>query len=147
MCPKQTFSNTHHIFWVDDISYDTDNYEQLMEMLITMTSMMMTMNGGNANDDNSDNNDGDVDDDNEDDENDYDDANDLTVLWIHELTSFKAIFCIHITKNFHVPQFTHTHKFFCNRVDNNCSPVREHMDYLFHFPTPLHISWSLTSLS
>ena len=66
------------------------------------------MNGDyddNANDDNRNSNDGGVDDDN-----DYDDVNDLTVLWIHELTSFKTIFCIHITHNFHVPQFTHKKK-------------------------------------
>jgi len=73
------------------------------------------MNGDyddNANDDNSDTNDGIVDDDNEDDDNYYDDANDPTILWIHEITSFKTIFCIHITHNFHVPQFTHKKNYF-----------------------------------
>lgn len=73
------------------------------------------MNGDyddNVNDNNSDNNDGGSDDDNEDDDNDYDDANYLTILWIHELTSFKTIVSIHITHNFCVPHFTHTHTIF-----------------------------------
>jgi hypothetical protein len=39
MCPKQPFSSTDHIFWVDDISYNIYNYEQLQ----TMSIMMMMM--------------------------------------------------------------------------------------------------------
>ena len=43
MCPKQPFSSTDHIFWVDDISYDAYNYEQLMTMSIILTMMKMKM--------------------------------------------------------------------------------------------------------
>ena len=43
MCPKQPFSSTDHIFWVDDISYNIYNYEQLQTMSIMMMITMMMM--------------------------------------------------------------------------------------------------------
>src|ERR1700722_15117916 len=43
MCPKQPFSSTDHIFWVDDISYNIYNYEQLQTMSIMMMMELMMM--------------------------------------------------------------------------------------------------------